>query len=137
MEPEHHRDALDVERLRQPRVPVDIHLRQDKGPALLIGEALQQRPERPARPAPRRPEIDHDGLPLRALDYRRFEIPVSGVNDPLAHITVRGLAPTPRIMFSMPATVVAELPARNRRGGAEYNLTRAPIRESHQRCGGA
>ena len=69
----HHRDALDPEHLREPRVGVDVDLGQHPGAATLDGELLQHRGELLAGLAPLGPEVDHDGRGQRALQHLGLE----------------------------------------------------------------
>ena len=64
----HGRDRLHLERLADRRVLVDVDLGQHDLAVGLVDDLLEDRAERPARPAPRRPQVDDDGHRLRPLD---------------------------------------------------------------------
>ena len=65
------RDAADPVLARDLLVRVDVDLRERD--ALLGRLLLEHRPEHLARPAPVGPEVDDDGLTLRALDHFLLE----------------------------------------------------------------
>ena len=67
----HHRgNRLDLERGRDPGVLVDVHLGElDRSPRR-IDHVFEDRPERAARPAPGRPEVDHDRHLLGPVEDR-------------------------------------------------------------------
>ena len=56
------RDAHDLERLRHARVRVDVDLHDVDRAVVLLGELLHLGRDHLARPAPGRPEVDHDRL---------------------------------------------------------------------------
>ena len=65
----HGRDALHLERRGRLRVRVDVDLGQHDLAAGLVDHLLEDRAERLARAAPLRPQVDHDGHLLGALDH--------------------------------------------------------------------
>jgi len=60
-EQDHRRDATDVVARRQAGQRLGVDLGHDRAPAPVLGEALELGGHHAAGPAPRRPEVDHDG----------------------------------------------------------------------------
>ncbi len=60
--------SLDAELLCELLLAVDIDLGEDDLPAAPLDGCLQHGPERPAGPAPRCPEVHHDGHVMRPVD---------------------------------------------------------------------
>ena len=80
-EGEDRRDRLHPELRRDPLVLVDVDLDQPHLALRLGDRLLQRRPQRLARPAPGRPEIDDDGDLVRGLDHVGHERRLGAVLD--------------------------------------------------------
>ena len=80
----HGGDALALHGLQQrvaDLVRVDVELGQEERSLTLVGDLLQDRTQRPARPAPGGPEVDDHRTRLRALDDELLEIRVRDLDD--------------------------------------------------------
>src|SRR5687767_3879725 len=68
LEHDHGRDRADAEASSGDRIGVDVELYDADLVALLVRDFLEDRPDHPARTAPRRPEIDeHGGIRFQDL----------------------------------------------------------------------
>src|SRR5439155_13414705 len=83
------RDRLHLERGRHARVLVDVHVHQLDAALRGVDHALDGRPERAARAAPRGPQVDHDRHLLRALEDVAFEGLVGDVDHRLVQLPRR------------------------------------------------
>src|SRR5690606_3037516 len=68
---EHRRDRADLEMARELGLRIGVDFHEQEAAVVLLLESLEHRPERLARAAPRRPEIEHVGLDsfVRRLDH--------------------------------------------------------------------
>src|SRR5690606_30398675 len=84
---QHHRGhRADLERCGELLLPVHVHLGQFERAVVLGRQLLEDRPQRPARPAPGRPEVHQHRHLQRALDDVRFEAVGGGVE----HVRLAG-----------------------------------------------
>src|SRR5690606_19260837 len=82
--------ALDLHRLRDLRVGVDVDLGQHEPTGILVGQLLEDRAELLAGLAPVRPEVDDDGYVERALGDVLLERLVGDVDRIQAALPTRG-----------------------------------------------
>src|SRR3546814_14299659 len=97
---------------------VDIELHEPHAALRFVDDLFEQRRQLLARPAPRRPEIDKDGLPAGFLDHVRGKRRRAGILDLAAARAIRFLSP-------------AKLP-----GGRHLAATGAAVWEAEERRGG-
>src|SRR5215469_5503913 len=79
----HGGDAPDPKRLRHLGRFIHVHLREHERAPVQLCQPLQDRAERPARPAPGGPEVHDHGELCRAIQDRRGELRLGYVDDPL------------------------------------------------------